>query len=786
MNEQFNDDSNLNQQAENVFGRVDQSTEINDDIGSSLKEKSKNIWIFLSVSLLIIGIMSVAGYFVFEHFKNGQLSIERYENAENVKNIEVETEVITYGVELPNKLLEKSEIGSWETLSGTTQGVSLVPAENIEVILSDKSTSGIKLRTEGDGTASGIVMKNLTLPSDAEILTFCYLFAEPGDESWITVHFDRLNDANQAELLWTMAPAGDGSLEETVHGDTFMLDSFISIGSFAATQGDLYITLNNTGEESSEVNLTDFRILSKADLANSVGEGFHCLVNKAPEVPEQSAVSGEFAKKLAEIRSLQKENEVSFENMQTRKLTTISTVFPPTKRITLDGTPLSDKTPHISGATFSADGSMIAYSGRTGSGAKTERQFLGDVDIENHRSGVVFSDDGESYAYISSEVDDDGKEQLLLHVNDKKTLIAPYTLISDVGFFPGTDKVYFVGTLNKKDRLVVDGVEGPRYDEIGDLVFSENGQVFIYTVYDGDVAFIVEGANEGQKFWKVENVNFVSESGDYVYRGISRDGGVQMSTIVRNTSAGPQYRWVGGYYASEDGKTLVYPAGTDEEKFCVEISPDGSVNEHDGPYKFLHCYVSPDGKNVAYIATTRTDLGDTEQVVFNGEKQKVYDTIDDLSFSPDSSQYAYTAREITEEIVGEETVRTITRFVVSEGVDGQHFEHVNAPLFSHNGSMVYRAKESGKWLLVRDGQKTKSYGNLSILSFVGESDILMYQISEGDGQYLIFDDGKGGVKKVGPYSEYYLETMVFSDDFSQVAFGARKNSELWWVVERVN
>ncbi len=485
-------------------------------------------------------------------------------------------------------------------------------------------------------------------------------------------------------------------------------------------------------------------------------------------------------------QSLQEENEGSSESIQTRKLTTISTVFPPTIRTTLDGTPLSDTTAAIYGVRFNSIGTMVAYAGRTdGFNAKTERQFLGDVEIENHKSDVVFSDDGKNYAYISLKMTEGGEEQLLLHINDEVSPIASYTLISDIGFFPGTSKVYFVGTLNKKERLVVNGVEGPHYDEIGDLLFSEDGKVFIYAVRDGDVSFVVEGANEGEKFWKVENVNFVSESGDYVYRGISREEGVQMSTIVRNTSAGPKYRWVGGYDASNDGKTLVYPAGNDEEKFCVEISPDGSLKEHGGAYKFLQCYVSPDGQKVAFIATTRTDLGDTEHVVFNGEKQKSYDTIDDLSFSRDGNQYAYTAREVTEELVGEEKIRTITGFVVSEGVDGQHFEHVNVPIFSHHGSMAYRAKEGGKWLLVRDGQKTKSYSHLSSLSFVGESDTLMYQVSEDDGQYLFFDDGNGSVKKIGPYSEYYLETLVFSDNFSKVAFGARKSGELWWVVERV-
>lgn len=97
-----------------------------------------------------------------------------------------------------------------------------------------------------------VVKQSLTIPVDADLLTFDFGFVDVGDGDWVTLYF---ND----QLLWTFL--GEDFINELMHAT-------IPIGLYAGQTGDLYFALNNVGDPNAEVLISNMGFVGTRQESN--------------------------------------------------------------------------------------------------------------------------------------------------------------------------------------------------------------------------------------------------------------------------------------------------------------------------------------------------------------------------------------------------------------------------------------------------------------------------------------------------------------------------------------
>ncbi|HEC15966.1 MAG TPA: DUF3466 family protein [Sedimenticola sp.] len=98
-----------------------------------------------------------------------------------------------------------------------------------------------------------VIKQTVTIPEEAELLTFDYLFANLGDGDWLTVHFGD-------QLLWSFL--GENFVHEIAHAS-------IIVEPFAGQTNDLYFTLNSIGDRNAEVIIRNVAFVGGRQAAGS-------------------------------------------------------------------------------------------------------------------------------------------------------------------------------------------------------------------------------------------------------------------------------------------------------------------------------------------------------------------------------------------------------------------------------------------------------------------------------------------------------------------------------------
>lgn len=85
-----------------------------------------------------------------------------------------------------------------------------------------------------------------------------------------------------------------------------------------------------------------------------------------------------------------------------------------------------------------------------------------------------------------------------------------FDMIGEVKFSNDGKKILFVGTLNNKSVIVVDGVESRMYDRIYDIDFSENGASVEFKAKTNDKTFkVVDGKESAKKYYRIGSLHFI-------------------------------------------------------------------------------------------------------------------------------------------------------------------------------------------------------------------------------------------------------------------------------------
>lgn len=737
-------------------------TRIVSPVAGSDKKQGFQKWIFVvgGVATLVI-VLGLGGYYAF------MIPAEE-------EKVETHTSKIKkphLGTTLSAALVDSRTEDGWYSALTTNQ---ILAPEQITTTLYEEPTEAIRMRTEGAGTAS-IISREVEIPDDAHLFSFCYKFPQGGDGDWLTVHLQPTGTAlADATLLLSLRGDTASSFGKNIYGDTFMLDAdawFLG----GVHDGTLRLTLHGFGEQPAEVILTEFHFLSERDIDKRLQDkdaAQDCLIEFASTEDEifDEETSKEFNEKLANLATEAKKFEPEEQSFISQKLATIS--------------PLVKS---VNTVKFSPGGDQVAYVGRTDPGrAVTGILFLGDKLLSDRSPWpFVFSQNGEHFAYVESN--GNGGKQLVF--NGEVHSINS-TRVKDFDFVPGSDTLIYQILRNRVWRIVLDGAEGAPYDNIDDLTFSPDGKRLAYVAKKGDQTFVVDGNKESNPYRFIERPIFSPNSQRLGFEAV--EGRQQIQSIVVDGQEGGWYEWIGGFTFSPDSTTIAYPAQGGEHQFIVVDGVEGKRYD-----RVLEVMFKPDSNTVIYKAM---ELGDGEckgavpdpegTIEFEGldGKHRCTNTTNDSWFlvvgDEEEAKYNAVGRQVFFSPSGE-----MIYFVRDhEGMlwvvhgdqrisilgDGSFFS-LDA---SEGGQIAYRVKDGEEWYAVVNGVQKQRFEGVNPPIFIGDTDKAFYKVSQGNKEALSIDD-----RITEYYDRIFLDTLTFDETYTKVAFGVQKGNELWWIVE---
>jgi HEAT repeat protein len=206
-----------------------------------------------------------------------------------------------------------------------------------------------------------------------------------------------------------------------------------------------------------------------------------------------------------------------------------------------------------------------------------------------------------------------------LHTN--RDGIVAYKAFEDGNSPPGSRTVF----------VVQGGRKGPHYASIGDLDFSPDGKVLVYTASQGQGWFLVVNSKPGAIFEGVAMPLFNPDGSTFAY--IAQRNG--KSLIVLGEREGEEFDRVEALHFGRDGKTPVYGAWKDGRRYVVSgdtKTEDVFASDFDYPPPMV---ISPDGRTVAYRVSKNNPY-----VIVGGRRFNDAATTDPI-FSPDGTKVAF-------------------------------------------------------------------------------------------------------------------------------------------------
>jgi hypothetical protein len=315
----------------------------------------------------------------------------------------------------------------------------------------------------------------------------------------------------------------------------------------------------------------------------------------------------------------------------------------------------------------------------------------------------------------------------------------------------------------------VDGTAGPTFDEVGPLVFSEDGARSAYLGRKkGDWTLVVDGVGKAIEVVRPPaalSLRFSLDGKRLAFSGTKVvDGKPVGEAVVVDGVAGPPFR--GLQYASivfsRDGKRVAYEASDGKNGFVVVDGKAGKPYPRDA---IGFPVFSADGAHVAY--TVRDDDG--RFVVTDGVEGARFDALGPPTFAPAGGRLVYVGGRAGENVV------------VTDGVEGKSYDEVAAPgpVWSADGAHVaFAAKVGTSYLVVADGKEGPTYARVGSASLrwspVGGR--LAYWAGKGPRPFYVVD----GVERKEADLVSDSGGAAFSHDGKHVAYAVRRSGK--WVV----
>ncbi len=291
--------------------------------------------------------------------------------------------------------------------------------------------------------------------------------------------------------------------------------------------------------------------------------------------------------------------------------------------------------------TFSPDSQRFAYAV-----VDTRGQYVvADDEVWGPYRGVisgspVFSPDSQQIAYAA-------------HVHNKKrisvfldqALVGTCSKIGDtLQFSPDGASLAWKAAIGKAQCVMVNGQEGPFYEQVDNPHFSPDGRRMAYMAKQNGQWFVVVDGEEGPRFKNAVTPTFSPDSQRVAYYAKGEDGWYIIDGGQRH---GPYYAFARGelYTYSPDSERLAF-IGVEAKRwlripyhFRERVVADGEVGRR--YQKCCSLVFSPDSQHLAYAAKQDKQWS----VVLDGQLFGPYQALeeDGPCFSPDSQQLGYAA-----------------------------------------------------------------------------------------------------------------------------------------------
>jgi hypothetical protein len=388
---------------------------------------------------------------------------------------------------------------------------------------------------------------------------------------------------------------------------------------------------------------------------------------------------------------------------------------------------------------------------------------------------IEFSKAGQGVAFIEPY---DGMHRVIFNGRAGKS----YQTISNLAVSRDGKRIAYVAFHSDKfRRIVVDGWEGPLFDDIGMPEFSPDSRHLLYDVKQGDITRLAIDNRVISEYQLDRNPVFSSDSSSIAFSVKSTDG-TSSRLIISNIALQNKtlFDSCGEFFVkSDDSSKLAVVCSEGEKKYVKVIDFEkriiiSSSQAHDriASLKFAAHALTPvytivKNNEQRYIAYNGREemipagdelfsdpllLSDSQEVgVIIGTAVKArlykafhkvnrneqeYSYISDFVASQDGRHHAYVAVKTNDD----------RRLIVVDGFEGPLFDKIVDPLFSPDGRLlVYRARQSGN-------------------------------------RFIVVSDLKGKIIR-----QHRAYDMVFHQTFTKegksVAYGVLDGNDLWWKVE---
>jgi hypothetical protein len=306
----------------------------------------------------------------------------------------------------------------------------------------------------------------------------------------------------------------------------------------------------------------------------------------------------------------------------------------------------------------------------------------------------------------------------------------------DVVFSPDGRRAAYKVIEGNSQAVIVDRKRGPRFEEVGEPVFSYDSTKVAYAARDDRGSFVVTDGQRGATVasGEIDEIALAPDGRTVAYSVRTRQ--LDAYVVVSGLGKGPIFDSVASLQFSPDGKQLAYWAAEGKTQFVVlnhkRIGPSFSPESRSfDPIVFSH-----DGRSIAY----RGWRGKKQFYLIAGKEGPAFDEVSDFAYAPNGKDYAYVATD------GDYAF--IISPVLANGRSGKR-EAAWSPVFGPNGkslAYVFGSGYSKEGVMVPGRTK--------------------------------FGVSVNGVD--GPMTDSVdFGSLRFSDDGSRLFYGAEIGKELW-------
>jgi roadblock/LC7 domain-containing protein len=349
-------------------------------------------------------------------------------------------------------------------------------------------------------------------------------------------------------------------------------------------------------------------------------------------------------------------------------------------------------------------------------------------------------------------------------------------------FSPDSQRIAYIARRGNSRFVVIDGKEERPYDDIpGYPAFSPDSKKVAYVARTDNKELVVINGDEQEKFDEIGRttvrkgkVIFSPDSTRLAY--VAREGRKQFVIVdgtrhreYESVGSNALWRWDIPVF-SPDGKRLAYQARIGTKWFAVVDGVEEEGVGYDAVYTIVF---SPDSKRLGYIAKK----GEKDVVVIDRKESKEYEGVDLLTFSPDGKSVAYRTYMYGRWNVGGRWFFILNGQEKMEfKIMGDAFLAYGGIVFSSDGKRVAYKTRSG---IVIDG-KEERYEKTGYPVFSPDSQNVGYIAGSGDKLFSVINGQQGKIYDT-PGSRFFFPNPVFSPDSKHVAYAARMGKK-WSVI----